>query len=134
MAALPFCFIYPQSEGRESFGPRFVLPLCQMLGESKTARMKYGAHSRKQGCELFFLNRRMRAAQKYESENAEKTGSRSKHAEAFLIGLYAFWRAYAAARHRKDKTMCQHKENAYRDTYVEQAISAAIYIDGCFSR
>lgn len=25
MAALPFCFIYPQSEGRESFGPRFVL-------------------------------------------------------------------------------------------------------------
>ena len=30
--------------------------------------------------------------------------------------------------------MCQHKENAYRDTYVEQAISAAIYIDGCFYR
>ncbi len=52
MAALPFCFIYPQSEGRESFGPRFVLALCQMLGESKTTRLNKGVHSMKQGCVL----------------------------------------------------------------------------------
>lgn len=25
MAALPFCFICPQSEGRGAFGPRFAL-------------------------------------------------------------------------------------------------------------
>ena len=59
MAALPFCFIYPQSECRESFGPRFVLgyktilALCQMLGvKSKTTRLNRGVHSMKQGCVL----------------------------------------------------------------------------------
>ena len=59
MAALPFCFIYPQSEGRGSFGPRFalgyktILALCQMLGEkSKTTKLNKGVHSMKQNCVL----------------------------------------------------------------------------------
>lgn len=58
MAALPFCFIYPQSEGRGSFGQRFalgyktILALCQMLGESKTSKLDKGVHSMKQSCVL----------------------------------------------------------------------------------
>lgn len=61
MAALPFCFIYPQSEGRGSFGPRFVLgyktslALCQMLGEGKTTMLNKGVHSMKQSCVLLVV-------------------------------------------------------------------------------
>ena len=71
MAALPFCFIYPQSEGQKILGPRFALgdrlrniaspysclrkkkgSLSNVGGKGKTTKLNEGVHSMKQGCVL----------------------------------------------------------------------------------